>query len=216
MAKKKADLEKELEMWRETADEQAERLRELAKRDDDLFAASHLKEAMEREIAWLKKTEQWSREARQTTEREMSGLKKSISKILEDNQRLCAEQSVSYKVGLTESWEKELPAHERRVLLENKRLKRENTGLEGEIRERDDYIAYLKDILRDRLYDKAEGYIPSSETREKSKKRGRPTITDDTTKRRIRKMKRDGFSVRRIAEMEKVSPATVQKIVKKR
>lgn len=214
MAKKAAELEKELKMWRETAEEQAEKLRAVAMEDDKLFSHSYLKAAMEKELAWLKSEEKWSKDSRATSEWEIARLKKALAKAIEDNKKLCEAHDVEYRVGMTQHWEDTLKSWERRIRMENEDLKREVSHLEGELVERNKYIAYLRSVLHDQIYEGAEGYSPNAlEKEEKSGRRGRPSVTDDAARKRIRKMKKDGFTVRRIAEIERVSPATVQKIV---
>lgn len=217
MAKKIADLEKELNIWKERAEEQAERLRSIAKEEDELFSHSHLKDAMQKEIDRLNTAEKWNRESRWALEGEVSRLKKSLAKALEDNAKLCKEQNIAYKIGMTSDWEASLKPWERRIKLENEQLKREIASLEGRIEEQNKYIDYLRGALRDQMYESAEGYVPEALAKEeKSGRRGRPSVTDEATRKRMKKMRKDGYTVRRIAEIERVSPATVQKIVGKR
>lgn len=217
MAKKTADLEKELKIWRERAEEQAKKLRSIAAEGDKRFSHSSLKESMEKEIAWLKSEEKWGRDSRAASEWEVARLKKALAKAIEDNKRLCEAHDIEYKIGMTKRWEDALKPWERRIKTENEQLKREISGLEGELAERDKYIAYLRSVLHDQIYEGAEGYSPVSlEKEEKSRRRGRPSVTDDATRKRMRKMRKDGYTVRRIAEIERVSPATVQKVVGKK
>ena len=214
MAKRIADLEKELVKWREVADEQAARLRKIAEESDKQFANSHLKASMEREIEWLKQCDRMSRQLHADVESELSRLKSTIKTVVEENQALCAAHDTKYWIGLTRDWLEELRPYERRAKMEITHLEKEVANLQGEIAERDKQITYLRGLLRDKIYEKAEGYVPETKLDEKTGKRGRPVQIDGETKKRIRKLKKNGFSVRRIAEIEGVSPSSVQKVIK--
>ena len=124
-----------------------------------------------------------------------------------DNQAL---MNGTYHPGITLTADQIVDARE------SIRMAAENRKLKAKLEEKEKAILYYRSLVRDQIGKDPEeitAEIVSNATSER-KPAGRPRTIDDKTKARIRKLRREGLTVREIASREGVSVGAVTGICK--
>ena len=147
---------------------------------------------MKEEIKKLKLTERLANQHIETEIKYDRRLKEQIRKLREDNMELCAEHDREYWEGLTDRWE----------VKEMRDLEEKITDLEAKIAAKDVIIEHYKDLL--------EGRDP---LKPKERVMGRRPIPEEQ-KKRIRKYRREGFTLKEIADIEGVAIGSVSNLCK--
>ncbi len=118
-----------------------------------------------------------------------------IKKLEDDNKALCEEHDVEYWVGLGDVRRWDYKAYEE--------MEKELIALRAELAAKNDVISHLKAIIAGEEPDRPEQTKPA----------GRPK-TDDATIKRVRKYRRQGWTIRQIAAYEGISTGMVSQICK--
>ena len=181
------NLEKELS----AAYQEIRRLRELADKD---FSASEEYTRMKQDLRSLELSRSLSELHIENEYKSNKRLMEEIRKIREDNAALCAEHGIEYWTGLTEA--------DRFAGREVRDLEKKILNLEAKIEAKDAIIAYYRDVLGGR-----DPMAP------KETVMGRRPVPEDQ-KKRIRSLRRKGYTLKEIAGFEGVSLGAVSNICK--
>lgn len=134
-------------------------------------------------------------------------IKAAAELMYKDNQALL---NGTYYPGITLTADQIVEARE------SIRMASENRKLKAKLEEKEKAILYYRRLVSDQNYKDPEeitASIISAATGER-KRTGRPRTIDDKTKARIRKLRRDGLTIREIASREGVSIGAVMGICK--
>lgn len=115
-----------------------------------------------------------------------------IEKVLADNRALCKRHGVKYWEGIAQQ--------DRYAYRDIREMEQEITDLKALVKAKDIVIDHYKNLLSGKETERPE-----------KRKRGRPK-TDDEQVKRIRKLRRDGWTLRQIQEAEGISLGMVSKI----
>ena len=178
-------LEKELQEAYKT-------IEELNKAVDEGFHASNEYKRMQEEIKTLRLTEKLAKQHRELEIRSDKRLKEEIRQLRDDNMELCAEHGKEYWEGMTDRWD----------VKEMRELESKIVDLEAKVAAKDVIIEHYKDLLGGR-----DPLAP------KEKVMGRRPIPEEQ-KKRIRKYRRDGYTLKEISGMEGVSIGAVSNLCK--
>ena len=135
---------------------------------------------------------------------ELETVKKAAVKIQEDNAKLIS----GYYVGITQDKET------REANREYNKVAAENRKLQGELEAKEQVIQYYRKLAADQTGEALGEVI--KEAQDARKKAGRPREIDDGTVERIRKLKREGMTVREIHAREGVSLGKITEICRKK
>lgn len=115
-------------------------------------------------------------------------------KVLADNRELCREHGVEYWIGIAnrDKWDE----------LDAQRAQREIAELKAALEAKDAVIEHLKVV--------AAGGEPSPAEH----KNGRPRTIDEATQKRVRRLRREGWTLQQIADAEGMSKGSVALITK--
>ncbi len=117
-----------------------------------------------------------------------------VEKILADNKALCKKHGVEYWEGIAQQ--------DRYAFRDIREMEQEITDLKALVKAKDIVIEHFKKILSGKDAEPPQ-----------MRKPGRPTI-DEEQKKRIRKLRRDGWTLRQIQEAEGISLGIISKICK--
>ena len=166
-------------------DEAYRRISKMQKEADESFQNSPLFREMSERIHFYELVEKTSLFSLESSIRKQLRSEEECRMLYEDNVALCSAHDSEYWLGMTEisRWDKS----------NIRSLEKEIETLQAKVQARDTVIEHLKDVIAGK-----EIGEPTA------KKTGRKPVPKETVVR-IRKYRRDGYSVREIAEMEGVS-----------
>lgn len=194
MTKKEEErLREYVKVLEDTVAKLDERNRELMNAKDDDFTGSIVYNEMKRELLLADTLKDWEGRLRRKIYMDEAALSE-YKKIIADNRELCKEHGVEYWVGIAgkSKWDE----------LEAQKAEREIRELKAALEAKDAVIAHLKTV--------AAGGDPSPAA---TSHVGRPAKIDEATKKRILKLRREGWSMKQIADSEGVSKGSVARIV---
>lgn len=162
---------------------------DLKKAKDADFEKSPLYQRMRRDLILTEKLKDYEDMFRRQNRTDME-LAAQNKQLLDDNRLLCQEHDFEYWVGLSN------PRLGDYFAL--RKLENENIELRAKMAAKDEIIEHLKSILAGEDISTPAHRTPT----------GRPKI-DDATKKRIRKLYREGWTMKEISEAEGVSKGFV-------
>ena len=194
MATKKDNLNERLRWYENMVAELNKKLDEMRSAKNDDFSQSPLYREMKHELLLadkLKDIEHRLRRQALTDERTLE----QIKKIREDNVELCREHGIDYWEGIASRDKYDDP--------DRIRAEREILELKAALAAKDQVIEHLKVII--------SGEEP---TPAPANPIGHPTRIDDETRKRVRKLRRQGWTMQQIADAEGISKGSVANIIK--
>lgn len=201
------EQKKETELWKR---------RYLAEKERAEAAASDLEiRHLQNKLAYEKNYTDMNKTLASIREEENIRLKEENRMLMEDNERLLEDFKVKYRPGIAERerlLEEMQSKQDEWVKYQIEKLKNENTELKAKLGKQEMTISFLKTLIRDRIYDSSEVGVELEKIYKRVGKPGRANI-DDETKNRVRFLKNEGYSMRKIAEMERISVGCVHKIL---
>ena len=178
------------------------RIEELEKRSDETFHSSPEYQGIKKELELLKKEAELLRYTEKIEISRRKNIEKTVEQLFRDNQQMV--DNGKYWVGITRT----------DTEYENQKLARQISKLEAENSQKDEIISFLRDYIRTEIYkDASDPGIDSIRESLKPQKTGRKRIVDDEMRKRIRRYKKDGYTVRTIAKIEGISVGTAQKVL---
>ena len=147
------------------------------------------------------KTAEYWRSAYVSIKGELSTVKEAAIRIKEDNAKLLN----GYHPGITQEKEAIQANREYNIVVA------ENKKLQGMLDAKEDVIQYYRRIMASEDAVLKDVITEAKNTR---KRTGRPRVINDKMKTRIRKLRREGLTIREIASKEGVSIGTVTEICK--
>lgn len=171
-----------------------ETIHDLQKKADEGFTASPLFNEMSRRLKYYEIFEKTEWTHLENEIRSEKADKETMKRLFDDNVALCRKHNAEYWIGLTE-----IDRYDKQRIhsLENDVRK-----LSAQVEAKDIIIKHLKDVI-------AGIDTPKPEKRGV----GKPGISEDV-KKRIRKMRRDGYALKDIADLEGISIGSVSAICK--
>ena len=164
---------------------------ELRKQADEGFEASPEYQRMKRELLLADKVGDYEERFRREKKAELQ-LQRELMRLREDNRRMCEENGIEeYRSGMM---------HDSREDFEFSRLESEILDLKARLLAKDEVISHLKTVLAG---EDPEAPRPAI--------MGKPRIPEETRKR-VRKLKRQGWTMSQIADAEGISKSTVHSI----
>lgn len=196
-----ADLENQLEQYKEWLAQANERNAELVKQADEGFEASALYKSMKAELELMRKYEDLNTNDASRDRAALKNANTGIKAIYDDNKALLADMGIEYWAGISKpeeytdclKWQSKYnrAAAEVEVLKEN--------------------IQFLREYIRAELYKEEDTEVVDITQPQKP---GRKSKIDTELVNRVKGYKRKKYTVRKIAEIEGVSVGLVQKIIK--
>ncbi len=150
---------------------------------------------------------------------EAARLKDENNILTKDNERLLEDTKMTYRAGIVEREQqlKEiLEKQDEWTAYYIKKLEDKRSELEKKVEEQKVLISFLKTLINDKIFDEekaGEEIRKVYERYQQEIKKPAHTEIDPETKKRIRDLRKQGFSMRRIAQMEQVSVGVVHKII---
>lgn len=182
-------LKERLRICEETIDRQDKKIAEMTKAKDDDFTHSAIYAEMRRELLLANTLKKYEERFRLQHKKDFK-LLEEYKKLLEDNRVLCMAHDTEYWIGLSDIRIGDFYAI--------RHMESEILDLKAALAAKEEVIEHLKSILAGEDISAPEKKAPN----------GRPRI-DDATKKRIRKMYREGWTMKEISIAEGVSKGFV-------
>ena len=150
---------------------------------------------------------------------EAARLKDENDILTKDNEKLLEDTKMTYRAGIVEREQqlKEiLEKQDEWTAYYIKKLEDKRSELEKKVEEQKVLISFLKTLINDKIFDEekaGEEIRKVYERYQQEIKKPAHNEIDQETKKRIRELRKQGFSIRRIAKMEQVSVGVVHKII---
>lgn len=212
---KKEELQKAYEEQKKETELWKERFMKLKESSDDSSETRRLRS----DLMYQKNLNDMSKTYATIKTQEAARLKEENALLTEDNERLLEDTKMTYRVGIVEREQQlreMLDKQDEWTAYRIKKLEEKNSELEKKVEEQSILISFLKILINDKIFDedKAGEEIKKAyeQYRIEASKPAR-SETDLETKKRIRELRRQGFSMRKIAKMEQVSVGVVCKII---
>lgn len=184
-----SELKERLRIYEESMARQDKKIAEMIKAKDDDFTHSTIYAEMRRELLLADTLKQHEDRFRRQYKADFKLLDEN-KKLLEDNKALCMAHDAEYWIGLSDARIGDYYAI--------RHMESEILDLKAALAAKEEVIEHLKSILAGEDLGAPEKKAPS----------GRPRI-DDATKKRIRKMYREGWTMKDISLAEGVSKGFV-------
>lgn len=202
MARKSiAELEQQVEEYKELLDQTTKRNAELVQQADEGFEASALYQSMQKELDLLHKYEELNRNDAARARSELQNASVGIKAILDDNNALSANIGIDYWIGISKPEE-----YADCTLWQSKYNK-----ATAEIEILKESLQFLREYIREELYKEDNTEVVDIVQPQGP---GRKTKIDADLVQRVKEYKRKKYTVRKIADLEGISIGLVQKIIK--
>ncbi len=212
---KKEELQKAYEEQKKETELWKERFMSLKESSDDSSETRHLQS----DLMYQKNLNDMSATYASIKAHEAATLKAENDLLTEDNERLLEDTKMTYRAGIVErerQLKEILEKQDEWTAYHIKKLEEKNSELEKKVEEQKVLISFLKTLINDKIFDEEKAGEEIKKVYERYQqeiKKPAHSETDQETKNRIRSLRKQGFSIRKIAKMEQVSVGVVHKII---
>lgn len=218
MGEKKAELIKEVKELKAEAELWKKRyLAEKEKAEKSFLAENDELRHLKSTLAYQQNLNDMNKTLASIKEQENMRLKEENRQLLEDNEKFFEDFKGRYRMGVADrerQLNEILSKEEEWTKYQIEKQKKEIAELKDKNQKLEATVAYLKTLINDRLYDSNETGKELEKIYKRIGKPGKMQI-DEETQNRIRKLRLEGFSMRKIAEMEHLSVGYVHKVIHK-